>query len=610
MPRDERIAVGIDLGTTYSCIAVYRKGHAEAVQNDQGHRITPSVVCYHNGEKTVGEGAVHQAPFFPESTIYDSKRIIGRTFNDPLIQSDMKHWSFQVVNKFGKPNILIKEGGKTLHVTPEEVSAMVLHKLKEIAELYLEKTIYDAVITVPAYFTDAQRQATKDAATIAGINVLRLINEPTAAAIYHGVNRTYKTAQKLMVFDLGGGTLDISVLMAEPGMKFIVLGTHGDPHLGGKDFDNLLTQYLTEEYFERNGSRLNKEAIARLRECCETAKKGLSFNTTANILIPNFANNQNYTRVVAREEFERVCSVLFDRLLAPVKAALQDTGLTADDIHEVVLVGGSSRIPKVKTVIQEFFAGKILLQGTHPDESVASGAAVFAHSILGSGSTGANALSLVDVTPFTLGVDVVSGKLSVLIPKNSRLPAQSSGNYFTTRDNQIIMNWNIYEGESEIAAENRLLGKMTISGLDPAPQGVASATVTFDVDPNGVLNASAVDRKTGNKVQVVLDNDRYNLSAAEIERIAGEFSAGVPQAKIRAEQQKLTERLKEYAQSVRQTLQHSETTLPPQEYQRAMQNLQELEDWISENCHAKKATIILKQQEAFRHFRTILVRLT
>ncbi|XP_055347708.1 heat shock 70 kDa protein-like isoform X2 [Paramacrobiotus metropolitanus] len=703
MPRHERLAVGIDLGTTFTCIAAYRNGRAEAIQNDQGNRITPSIVCYHDGEKVVGEGALHQWAYYPENTICDAKRMIGRRYDDPIVQEDLKNWQFEVVDKEGKPNVLIHDQGHSLYVTPEQVSGMVLQKMKDVGEAYLEKPIFDAVITVPAYFTDAQRQATKDAATIAGLNVLRMINEPTAAAIYHGTTKAYKNAQKILVFDLGGGTLDVSILSVEPGMKFFVLGTHGDPHLGGKDFDNMLANALAEEVTTDKKLNLNKEAVTRLREACETAKKSLSFNTSAKIMIPNFVGNEPFMRTLKREEFEEICKPLFSRLLQPVKDALRETSLSAEEIQDVILIGGSSRIVKVKKLVQEFFPERNILQHIHPDESVACGAAVFAASLSGDPSGNAKALTLVDVTPFSLGIETLGGgwyiavaspgffgspegrrqwllsrllyandtsqwKLStddmsmqafrasptakdrstiwmtpsqqcseyipdrqqysedagyrrfpqnfakyamtVFFPKNTRLPAQHSDYFTTPEDGQTSVQISVHEGESEIAKENRLLGTTQLFGIESGKRGNANIVVTFEIGPNGILNVSAIDQNTGSKVEIELDNDKYNLSTAEIHRIAGLLSEGTSDDKLQEERKVLIARLKEYRQSIEEILAKNRHKLSDQDYKQATQNLKEFTEWIQDNEHANRTTIILKQQEAYRQFRSVLLKLS
>ncbi|XP_055347710.1 heat shock 70 kDa protein-like isoform X4 [Paramacrobiotus metropolitanus] len=610
MPRHERLAVGIDLGTTFTCIAAYRNGRAEAIQNDQGNRITPSIVCYHDGEKVVGEGALHQWAYYPENTICDAKRMIGRRYDDPIVQEDLKNWQFEVVDKEGKPNVLIHDQGHSLYVTPEQVSGMVLQKMKDVGEAYLEKPIFDAVITVPAYFTDAQRQATKDAATIAGLNVLRMINEPTAAAIYHGTTKAYKNAQKILVFDLGGGTLDVSILSVEPGMKFFVLGTHGDPHLGGKDFDNMLANALAEEVTTDKKLNLNKEAVTRLREACETAKKSLSFNTSAKIMIPNFVGNEPFMRTLKREEFEEICKPLFSRLLQPVKDALRETSLSAEEIQDVILIGGSSRIVKVKKLVQEFFPERNILQHIHPDESVACGAAVFAASLSGDPSGNAKALTLVDVTPFSLGIETLGGAMTVFFPKNTRLPAQHSDYFTTPEDGQTSVQISVHEGESEIAKENRLLGTTQLFGIESGKRGNANIVVTFEIGPNGILNVSAIDQNTGSKVEIELDNDKYNLSTAEIHRIAGLLSEGTSDDKLQEERKVLIARLKEYRQSIEEILAKNRHKLSDQDYKQATQNLKEFTEWIQDNEHANRTTIILKQQEAYRQFRSVLLKLS
>ncbi|XP_055347658.1 heat shock 70 kDa protein-like [Paramacrobiotus metropolitanus] len=611
MTAPEQIPIGIDLGTSYSCVAAYRDGRAEAIPNDQGNRITPSVVGFHEGERLVGEGAVTQWQFHPKNTICDSKRMIGRSFDDQLVQHDIPNWSFQVVNENDKPHIVVEEDGQASLITPEQVSAMVLAKMKETAEASLEAQIFDVVITVPAYFTDAQRQATKDAAAIAGLNVLRMVNEPTAAAICHGMEKKYKKAQKILVFDLGGGTLDVSILIAEPNMKFTVMTTHGDPHLGGKDFDNAITNYLAKEYEQQNNMTFADapEALQGLRQAVEAAKKTLSFSQQAKMAIPNFLSNDHYKRTITREEWETVCKDLFDRILIPVDAAIKDANLTVADIEDVVLVGGSSRIPKVKEVLQQFFSGKQLLHSAHPDESVARGAAIYAAKLMGDKTGNAQSLALVDVTPFTLGIEIHGGDMKVFFPKNTRLPAQTSDIFTTVYDNQESVKVQIFEGEADVAKDNRLLGEVVLSGIEPALRGTPQIMVTFDIDASGILNVSAVNRKDGNKVEATIDNDKYNLSLAEIQRIADSLTEGTPDEELKAQEKVLWNRLTEYKNSVAQTLAKYKQKLSSQELQRANESLKELDEWMASHPEANKAVIISKHQEANRNFRAVMLLL-
>ncbi|XP_055347792.1 heat shock 70 kDa protein-like [Paramacrobiotus metropolitanus] len=608
MATPNRIPIGIDLGTSYSCIAAYRNGKAEAIPNDQGHRITPSIVGFHDGERLTGEAAAFQWRVYPTNTICDAKRMIGRSFDDPLVQADIPHWSFQVVSENDKPHIVVEENGEAMLITPEQVSAMVLNNLKESAERYLETSICDVVITVPAYFTDAQRQATKDAATIAGLNVLHMINEPTAAAILYGTEKKYKKAQKILIFDLGGGTLDVSILNVEPNMKFTVIATHGDPHLGGKDFDNVLVKFLTQEYEEMKKVSLEEfcESVQLLREHCEKAKQSLSFMQQARLVVANFYENDTYKRTLTRKEFEQLSQPLFDRMLVPVQAALQDADLTIADIEDVVLVGGSSRIPKVHALLQDFFPGKTLLQGTHPDEAVACGAAIYAAKLMDDKSGTAQSLTLVDVTPFTLGIETYGGDMAIFFPKNTRLPAQMSHLFTTVYDNQESVKVQIFEGEAAEAQSNRLLGEVDLSGIEPAPRGTPQIMVTFDVDPSGILSVSALDRQNGNRVDAQIDNDRYNLSPAEIQRIADSLAVGTPEEQLEAERRVLWAKLTEYKTSVSEEISRKNSKLSQQELTRAQESLNKLNEWMQSSGEAKKATIILKHQEVARVFRPIL----
>ncbi|XP_055347799.1 LOW QUALITY PROTEIN: heat shock 70 kDa protein-like [Paramacrobiotus metropolitanus] len=606
----ECIAIGIDLGTTFSCVAVIENGRAVAIPNDQGNRITPSIVGFYDDEPVIGEGALYQATVFPDKTVCDAKRMLGKSYDDPLIQSSRPHWNFQVVNEKGKPNILINNSGQLMLIPPEHVSALVLRKMKDMAEMYLQCPVYDAVITVPAYFRDAQRQATKDAAAIAGLNVLQTINEPTAAAIAHAKEKPYHKAEKVLVFDFGGGTLDVSILLAEPNMKFTVLSTHGHPHLGG-EIDNILLSFMIREYEQQHMVSLRDDlvAIQLLREECSKAKMVLSFSKSTNLIIPNFTEGQRYRRTLTRDEFETICENIWEDMIFPVEGALEGADLNANDIDSVVLVGGSSRIPKVKEVIGQYFPGKPILQSAHPDESIACGAAIVANNIMELRYGKKPLLSLIDVTPFSLGIKTHGGGMGVFFPKNTQIPAQHYRFCTTVTDYQTSLKVQIFEGESTQATDNRLLGEVELTGIDPAPRGTPRVIITFSIDFSGILNVSAEDENSGKQVQAQIDNGQYNLSQAEIQRIADGIFVGSPDEQIQRERAILLKRLAEYVATVASAVELNKDNLTSKETNEIGKNVDAARKWIKSNQEAKKTAIIMKQQEVHRLFQKVMARL-
>lgn len=596
--KTQRLAFCVDLGTTYSCAAIMRNGNVEVVANDQGNRTTPSYVSFSREERLIGEAAKNQCAVNPECTIFDAKRLIGRRFDDPVVQADMKLWPFKVINVEGKPAFEVQYKGETRTFRPEEIGAMVLSKMKDSMTAYVGQELKDVVITCPAYFNESQRNSTRDAGIIAGLNVLRIINEPTAAALAYGLQKNITKETQVCIIDLGGGTYDVSILCIENGL-FEVKAVGGDTHLGGEDFDNRLVQHFAKEFQRKHHLDIAKDgrALRRLKTVSERAKRTLSAAPDADVEVDSLYQGIDFQSKITRAKFEDLCGDLFRQIVRPMEQCLADAKLSKSQIDEVVLVGGSTRIPKIQQLVKDFFNGKEPCKSVSVDEAVAVGGCVLAATLTGQDNPGTDGFLVLDIAPLTLGVETQGRIMAPVVPRGTAIPTKKSQIFSTARDGQPAVTIAIYEGERPLTKDNNLLGTFDLTGIPPAPRGVPQIHVTLDISPDGILTVAAEEKAGGKSHKITIDNHNSRLTREQIERMVKDAEAHKKEDEVVAHRIKARSSLEATVQNLRQTLETQGQQLDATDQAKVASLLDEETKWLEANDSAEPDTFVARQKE-------------